>query len=715
MLKLRQIVFGASQTEIAVRKSLPLFGLIAGAIVFWELLLRALLVAQLSWNVLSIVAFSLFFGLAAAILAGLLPRGGNIAVLWICLSVLYLWYAIQLIYYQIFGGFLSVYLVKMGGDAVTSFFKETVGCVKQNVGLLLFMALPLPVTGFLLHKKWVNVDRRPWGCSVRQVLYCVLLHVLCVSCLSLGGKAPYSVYDAYHNVNTGTDASVSKLGFLTTFRLELKYILLGNDKGPSVNVDDLVVVPPSDLSAILGGGSATKPSTPNSGNQNATTPSGGTDASQPDAPTIPEIPVVTVRDQVLEIDFDALIAQAQQEGDSTLTTLHQYFATQLPTKTNEYTGLFAGKNLIYLVCESFSPEVISKELTPTLYKLYYEGIRFTNFYCSYKNTTTNGEYSACLGIFPDLSRSKSDGSFLASKNNYLPFALGNMFKSQLGIDSYGYHNFLGSYYGRNQTHPNMGYSCKFMNAGMNFSHSWPSSDYEMMVQSVQDYIYQDQFHAYYMTFSGHYAYNFTENPMCVLHQEDVAHLDYSEAVRAYIACHLELEKAMAYLMEQLELAGQLENTVIVMTADHYPYGLNSKQYNELAGESIDTSFGIYQNAFICWAYGMEDPIVVDTPCCTVDILPTLLNLFGFSYDSRLLIGQDVLDPSALHIATLYNGSFITDKVKFNSSNGKITYLVDPSEVQEGYVEILTQIVQNRFTVSTAILDYDYYRIVFDPQ
>ena len=78
------------------------------------------------------------------------------------------------------------------------------------------------------------------------------------------------------------------------------------------------------------------------------------------------------------------------------------------------------------------------------------------------------------------------------------------------------------------------------------------------------------------------------------------------------------------------------------------------------------------------------------------------------------MGQDVLDPSIEHIAILHNGSFITDKVKFNSSNGKVTYLVDEALVPEGYVEAVTKIVQTRFTVSTAILNNDYYRVVFRP-
>lgn len=703
MTLIRKIVAGSSQTEASLRKSLPVLALAVGSIVFWELLLHLVLFESMTWRMVYVLLFSVFFGMTVTVVTGLLPKTGNRIVLWLCMSALYLWYAVQLIYFKIFGGFLSVYLIQMGGDAVTSFFKETMSCIRQNWWLLVIMTLPLLLTGVCLRKKWVNAERRSWGCSARQVLACVLLHFVCLWCLPLGGTEAYTVYDAYYNVNTSTDASVSNLGILTTFRLELKGLLKGNATDEPGDDAGEIIIPTIDLDDLIG--PVTKPT------QGPTAPSEPDDPSAPTDPTAPTEPVITYTDQVLEIDFDALIAQSQADGKNMLTTLHQYFAAQTPTKTNEYTGLFAGKNLIYLVCESFSPVVISQEMTPTLYKLYNEGIKFTNFYGSFKNTTTNGEYAACLGIFPDMSRAKNDGSFVTSKTNYLPFALGSMFKDQLNVDSYCYHNYKGNYYGRNQTHPNLGYSTlKFMGSGMTFSYGWPSSDLEMMQQSVGDYINQEQFHAYYMTFSGHYEYDFEENPMCRINKAATDHLDYSETVRAYIACHLELEKAMAYLMEQLELAGQLENTVIVMTTDHYPYGLKNKYYNELTDEKKDTAFGIYENAFICWSYGMEDPIVVDTPCCTVDILPTLLNLFGFEYDSRLLIGQDVLDPNALHIATLYNGSFITDRVKFNSATGEVTYLVDESLVPKGYVEAINQIVQTRFTISKAILDYDYYRV-----
>lgn len=707
MLKLKELLLGRPETRASLRRALPDFLLLSCSIIFWELLMHFENFRSFNGRFFYVVLFSVFFGLLFAVVINLFGHWGKVIALWSIQGILYIWYAAQLIYYKIFGGCISVSLIQMGGDAITSFFKETITTIFQNFGLLLFLAVPLIITGVALKFKAISMTRGKPGSLLRLAVVCVLLHVVALLCLNIGGTGAYTIYDIYHNINTGTDASVSNLGYLTTFRLELKFMMMGAiDSDPD---DDLGLLDPDELL-----GDITLPVIPTI--PPATEPSEvPVDPSSPSDPSIPTEPIVTVKDQVMQIDFDSLLAQAESQGSTALATLHKYFAAQTPTKTNDYTGLFAGKNLIFMVCESFSPEVIIPELMPTLYKLSTEGIIFENFYGTYRNVTTNGEYTACMGIFPDLSRKKSDGSFAASSTNHLPFVLGNIFESQCGIETFGYHNYVGSYYSRNKSHPNMGYACKFMNAGMRFQYSWPSSDLLMMEQSIPDYVNQERFHAYYMTFSGHYPYSFSDNPMCIKNQDAVADLSYSTAVKGYIACHLELEKAMAYLMEQLEAAGQLENTVIVMTSDHYPYGLTTKQYSELAGRKVDASFGIYENAFICWSYGMEDPIVVDEPCCTVDILPTLLNLFGFEYDSRLLIGQDILDPTAQHMAILYNGSFITDLVKFNAETGETTYLVDPSLVPENYVQIVNQIVQNKFTVSTAILNLDYYRIVLPPE
>ena len=345
------------------------------------------------------------------------------------------------------------------------------------------------------------------------------------------------------------------------------------------------------------------------------------------------------------IDFTAL---ADSTDSDILKATDEYLANAIPTRKNNYTGLLKDYNLIAICAESFCPWFISEELTPTLYKLSHTGILFENYYGTFQSVTTNGEYTMCMGLYPDMSRTKTDSSFNVAGNNYLPFCLGNALKG-MGYQTWAYHDYIGDFYNRNITHANMGYTFKAADSGLDMKIDWPSSDLEMMEKSVDDYIDSgEQFCTYYMTFSGHYQYNW-DNAMSAKNRDAVKDLPYSEPVKAYIACNLELEYALEYLMQRLEEAGVADKTCIVLTNDHYPYGLTEDEYNELAGQTLDTTFEKYRNSFICYVPGLSENIVVDEYCSTADILPTLLNLFGVDYDSRLLAGTDVLS-SGIHAA-----------------------------------------------------------------
>ena len=154
--------------------------------------------------------------------------------------------------------------------------------------------------------------------------------------------------------------------------------------------------------------------------------------------------VPPVEYNVLNIDFDALNGMTESE---TQRALNAYCDSLAGTNKNRYTGMLKDYNLIVLCAEAFSTGAVHKELTPTLYRLANEGIVFNNYYNTYPNNTIDGEYTLCMGLYPDASRGKEASSFYASRNRLLPFCLGNVFKNQRGIQSYGYHNYYGGYYG----------------------------------------------------------------------------------------------------------------------------------------------------------------------------------------------------------------------------------------------------------------------------
>jgi phosphoglycerol transferase MdoB-like AlkP superfamily enzyme len=373
----------------------------------------------------------------------------------------------------------------------------------------------------------------------------------------------------------------------------------------------------------------------------------------------------------------------------------------LPASKNEFTGKYQGYNLILITAEGFSHLAVRPDVTPTLYKLYQEGYKFTNFYTPlWGVSTSDGEYVACTGLIPKTGI----WSFKRSAQNSLPLVMGNQLK-KLGYQTVAYHNHSYKYYGRDFSHPNMGYAYKGIGNGLEISKAWPRSDLEMMEKSIPEYIGDHQFHAYYMTVSGHLNYNFSGNNMAAKNRKHVQDLPYSKTAQAYLATQIEFDRAMEYLLGELEKAGVADRTLIAISADHYPYGLERSAIEELAGEKVDNNFDLYRNSFLLWTKGME-PVTIDEPCSSLDIIPTLSNLLGLDYDSRLLMGRDI-HSQADPLVIFADGSFITDKGRYDANAER--FEPNPGvSVEEGYVESICNIVACKTYFSAMILDTDYY-------
>lgn len=521
---------------------------------------------------------------------------------------------VQLVYHCIFGDFMPVSQIGMGGNVVVNFNSQLLYGIRQNLLKILLLLLPLIVVilCLALRRGQALKLRLRWKQALASFAVLLALLLTVTGLMYVGRDNAFSAYRTFTNVNTSTDSSYKKIGMLATTAQELRYMLFSGSGS--------IMITPSSLNIS----------------------------------DVPRIYSSNSYNVIESIDFTAL---ADSTDSDILKATDEYLSNATPTRKNNYTGLLKDYNLITICAESFCPWFISEELTPTLYKLSHTGILFENYYGTFQSVTTNGEYTMCMGLYPDMSRTKTDSSFNVAGTNYLPFCLGNALKG-MGYQAWGYHDYIGDFYNRNITHANMGYTFKAADSGLAMKIDWPSSDLEMMEASVDDYINSGEpFHAYYMTFSGHYQYNW-DNAMSAKNRDAVKDLPYSEPVKAYIACNLELEYALEYLMQRLEEAGVADKTCIVLTNDHYPYGLTEEEYNELAGQTLDTTFEKYRNSFICYVPGLSENIVVDEYCSTADILPTLLNLFGVDYDSRLLAGTDVLS-SGIHVAVLSDKSFLT--------------------------------------------------------
>ena len=575
------------------------------------------------------------------------------SVLNIVMTILFI---AQLVHFKFYHSVFSIYSMMNGGQ-VFDFFGAILKVILNNIVNLLILFIPL-IIFFIINKKIefrkINIKK-----LALEVFLTIVLFILTLLSLNLDTDKIYNSKDLYKDAHAPT-FMVKKFGLLTTMRLDVQRVIFGFKE--KVKLDDIEI-------------------------DNSDTTS----------------KVETIEYNTMEIDFDKLL---ETETNKKIKNLHTYFKNSIATEKNQYTGMFKDKNLIVLVAEAFSPIAIDKDITPTLYKLYNEGFKFNNFYSPiFYVSTSDGEYVTDTSLLPK----EGVWSFQESSKIELPFTYGNIFK-KYGYTARAYHNGVYTYYKRNLSHPNMGYTYKGCWNGLEKKINckiWPQSDFEMIDKTFDEYKNDEKFVAYYMTISGHLNYNFYGNMMALKHKNKVKNLPYSEAVQAYMATHIELDSALKNLIEKLEKENKLDDTVIVISADHYPYGLSNKEMKEKATYIKDQKFDIHKNSLIIWNSQVENPPEIDKYASSLDVLPTVLNLFGIEYDSRLLMGSDILS-SASGLVIYNDRSWITDYGKYDALTEKFTQFKE-IENKEEYIKSINNIVYNKFSISRSILENNYYK------
>ena len=618
--------------------------------------------------------FTLLFTLPIAILLGLLcggvaPRKGRVLLLAMTL-LLSVWMGAQSIYYHLFKTFLTAFSLTKMGMVAGAFGDMAVGEILLNWFPIAMMAVPFGLAVVLRRRLIPEEGPMSRRMGARWALLAAVVQLAAMGIVMCCGGGSMSLRFIYLQAAV-PELEVQNFGMLTQNQLELRRVLFG--------------ITPEDQS--LRKGQALHLYRP---------------ASEPVEVESAEYPSADYH--ILDIDFDRLIAE---ETDEDLLQMHTYFSQQVPTAKNEWTGYFQGKNLIWIVAEGFCTLAMDPERTPVLYEMAHSGFVFDHFYTPlWGVSTSDGEYTTTTGLIPK----SGVWSYSQSAGNYMPFGFGNQF-SQLGYRTMAFHDYLYTYYDRDKSFPNMGYEYYALGHGLELEEIWPPSDLEMMEEIVPMFVDEEQFMVYCLTVSGHLNYTYEENAMSRRHWDEVAGLPYSEGPKAYLACQMELELAMESLLTQLEEAGRLDDTVIVLSGDHYPYGLTDEEYSELLGRQVDPNFEIFQNTLILWNAQMEEPVRVEKLCSSLDVMPTLANLFGLEYDSRLMAGRDILsDEPGLVIFSNY--SFLTEEGAYNSVLDEFRSW-DGSPPDEAYVQSQIAEVQNRVAYSAMILDHDSYRVALN--
>ena len=769
--KTANISTGNSDTKNQHKSYIPALIFYPLAIVFFELSLKLLDGYNSPWN--SSLAVTVCFSLAAGLLLALIftvirpvilsriLSGITLLLIWLVFCVEYDCNQFYKMYYGL------TYAISMTGQVMGDFSAVVWEVAREYALIEAFFFIPVLV--FIIFSCKI-LPKRKFPVKLLPVILIPLLVLQLGTSLYERTGADKNIYTYDFTVFN----AVPRIGLLNSFRLELAYMLTGTPMAPieddefvlwSEDSSNQVAANTSNNSNTATGDSNENDNTKKNENNNNSNSTGSNSSDSADSnkssdsaddsnstashsdntdsldstdkknsSPSDDINANTSDENNEEpkvYDYNALIDFApliENENNQTIKKMHQYFGSLEPSMQNEYTGYFEGKNLIYITAEAFCPYAIDKDFTPTLYMLANNGFVFENYYQPYWSlSTTGGEFANLTGVIPEWI--ESGNSFTVSANRYMPYSLAGLFKDK-GYICKAYHNNSYTFYDRDKTHPNLGYDYKGIGNGLKLaSDNWPNSDLEMMEATVpemiEDYLNTGiPFHTYYMSVSGHCNYNWGGNAMSKKNKEAAveAFPDSSTTVQAYMACNLELENAMKYLIDELDKAGILDDTVIVLTADHYPYAMSEGSidyYVELSGiEDTPKSITRYENTLILYCSSMEENVYVDTPCSSIDIVPTLDNLFAVPYDSRLYSGRDIFAKnyeadkvsSSMPLVILPIGnrySFLTAAGSYDCVTKEFTPN-EGIEVDDNYVKDVLNMISNKWTYAKLIITNDYY-------
>lgn len=529
-------------------------------VIYEEIIFSGLVFKNLTSNLVLITLCSIPVSILLNIITSFFKEKTNKVLAYIITAVIVFIFGAQLIYYKLYEAIISVFSI-INGAQVTEFAGFIFVMILKNWYGIVLITIPLIcLIGLDLTKK-VSFEKESLKKLVIKFAVAILIQIIALLDINYVNQDDiYSNKNLYYNTHM-PKITANRMGLITSMRLDLKRFIFGFEEkilmGEEVKNDE-----------------------------------------EKDE----------VQYNVTEIDFESLI---EDEENATIKSMHEYFSNQQPSEKNEYTGMFEGKNLIVFVGEAFSQLAIREDLTPTLYRLYNEGFRFNNFYTPiFPVSTADGEYITDTSLIPK----EGVWSLYKIKGNYMPYSYANVFEN-LGYSSYAYHNHTATYYHRDDYLETMGYD-SYLAVGTGLekrmnTKRWPNSDYDMIDVTTSDYVNDDKFIAYYMTVSGHLNYTRGGNAMVAKNWSLVKDLPYSEKAKSYLAANIELDKAVEKLINELEQSGKLEDTVIVISGDHYPYGLTLDEINELSTYERDNTFEKYHMPLLIWNSEMENPIEVE--------------------------------------------------------------------------------------------------------
>ena len=393
-------------------------------------------------------------------------------------------------------------------------------------------------------------------------------------------------------------------------------------------------------------------------------------------------------------------------SEEDINFLGDAYAYEENTK-NKFTGKLKGKNLIIIQLEGTDNWVLTKEDTPTMYNLMNSGINFTNHFSFYNGggSTFNSEFAVSTGYVTPLSYTQNAYAF--NKNSF-PNTLANMFKSA-GYSVNAFHMNSGEYYTRTANYKNWGYDNYY---GLLEVTKYEDESYKLDRELILNEEFNKllfptdtNFVDYIIAYSGHTPFTNTKEVCKMLYDEDnegkeveFVEMSEEECVRRQAR---ETDYMVELLIQNLKEKNLYDNTAIVIFTDHYLYTLNDKtildKYKETSNNLIN------KTPWFIWSKNISKT-KVSKVTSQLNILPTILNLYGMKYNKNNYIADDALN-------TKYNGIvFFNDYSWYDGNvyveNGEVT---NGKKISNDSLEQKNQYVNYMAKKNDLTLKYNYFK------
>ncbi|HPE14642.1 MAG TPA: sulfatase-like hydrolase/transferase [Bacilli bacterium] len=400
--------------------------------------------------------------------------------------------------------------------------------------------------------------------------------------------------------------------------------------------------------------------------------------------------------------------KGQDKNKDELEFLQEVYQEKTIAQPNSYTGIFEGKNVIFLQLEGIDNWLISKETTPTLYKMMNNSINFNNHYSFYTGggSTFNSEFAVNAGFISPLSYTQNAYSF---NKNFFPYSMPNMFKNE-GYAINAFHMNYGEYYSRTINYKNWGFDNYY---GLLDMYEYKNYEYRLDRELIENTEFSNlmfpedtKFIDYIITYSSHLPFTNTKGVCKQLYDLDNAEnevvefmeMTEEECVKRQVQ---ETDYMVSLLLSKLKEKKILDETVIVVFTDHYLYTLEDESILEKYKTTSNNL--VNKTPFFIWSNGMKK-VNFNKVTSQLSILPTVLNLFGISYDPNNYIGTDALGKSYESLVFFSDYSWYDGNVYVE--DGEVT---NKKKISESELERKNELINYLARKNDLTLKYNYFK------